>query len=88
MDPSGFFFIRGRLKELLVTSGGKNVAPVPIEDRIRLALPDLVSAAVVIGDGRNYLTCLLALREEVDPDTQVCRVVAVACFSRSCCCCC
>ena len=53
-----------------MTSGGKNVAPVPIEERIKARLGDLVSSVVVIGDGRNYLTCLLAFKNSADPKTQ------------------
>ena len=62
VDESGFLTIVGRLKELLVTAGGKNVAPVPIEMRIKKALPDIVSNAVVIGEGRKFLSCLLTLK--------------------------
>ncbi|MCD2104587.1 AMP-dependent synthetase/ligase [Rhodococcus erythropolis] len=55
----GYLRITGRKKEILVTSGGKNVAPTPLEDRIRLH--PLVSNAVVIGDGRAYVAALITL---------------------------
>lgn len=55
----GYLRITGRKKEILVTSGGKNVAPTPLEDRIRLH--PLVSNAVVIGDGRSYVAALITL---------------------------
>ena len=70
VDADGFVTIRGRLKEILVTSGGKNVAPVPIEERIRERLGELAGNVVVIGDGRKYLTCLLTLKNAADPETQ------------------
>ncbi|MDJ0362801.1 AMP-dependent synthetase/ligase [Rhodococcus sp. H29-C3] len=55
----GYLRITGRKKEILVTSGGKNVAPTPLEDRIRLH--PLVSNAVVIGDGRAFVAALITL---------------------------
>ncbi|MEU7241332.1 AMP-dependent synthetase/ligase [Streptomyces sparsogenes] len=62
LDDEGYLTITGRKKELIVTSGGKNVAPAPLEDRLR-AHP-LVGQCVVIGDNRPYVTALLTL----DPD--------------------
>ncbi|MEU1781325.1 MULTISPECIES: AMP-dependent synthetase/ligase [Streptomyces] len=59
LDAEGYLTITGRKKELIVTSGGKNVAPAPMEDRVR-AHP-LVDQCVVIGDDRPYVTALLTL---------------------------
>lgn len=56
-DDDGFLFITGRKKEIIVTSGGKNVAPVLIESL--LTADPLISQAVVVGDGRNYLAALV-----------------------------
>jgi long-chain-fatty-acid--CoA ligase ACSBG len=42
IDSQGFLFITGRLKELIITAGGENVAPVIIEDNIKAELPDLI----------------------------------------------
>ncbi|MGW0443726.1 AMP-binding protein, partial [Nocardia sp. NPDC003054] len=55
----GHLRITGRKKEILVTSGGKNVAPTLLEDRIRLH--PLVSNCMVVGDGRPFVTALVTL---------------------------
>ena len=60
-DDDGFFYISGRIKELIVTAGGKNIAPVPIE---MLLEGGLFAQAVVIGDRQPYLTALLVPDEE------------------------
>ena len=58
-DEDGFLTIVGRKKEIIITSGGKNIAPKNIEAALK-NLP-LVSQAVVIGDNRRFLTALLTL---------------------------
>jgi long-chain acyl-CoA synthetase len=62
LDDDGFLRVTGRKKELIVTAGGKNVAPAVLEDRIR-ANP-LVSQVLVVGDARPYVACLITLDEE------------------------
>src|SRR5215470_17006121 len=62
IDEDGFLRVTGRKKELIVTAGGKNVAPAVLEDRIR-AHP-LVSQVLVVGDGRPYVASLITLDEE------------------------
>ncbi|MGD0686056.1 MAG: long-chain fatty acid--CoA ligase [Streptosporangiaceae bacterium] len=59
LDEEGFLRVTGRKKELIVTAGGKNVAPAVLEDRIR-AHP-LVSQCMVVGDGRPFIACLVTL---------------------------
>ncbi len=59
IDEDGFLTITDRKKDLIVTSGGKNIAPAPIETR--LLESRFVSQAVVFGDGRKFLTALLTL---------------------------
>ncbi|HKH49865.1 MAG TPA: AMP-binding protein [Thermoanaerobaculia bacterium] len=59
IDAQGFLKITDRKKELIITSGGKNIAPAIIESKLR-QIP-AVSQAVVIGDRRNYLVALLTL---------------------------
>jgi long-chain acyl-CoA synthetase len=62
LDDEGYLRVTGRKKELIVTAGGKNVAPAVLEDRIR-AHP-LVSQCLVVGDGRPYVACLITLDPE------------------------
>jgi len=63
IDEDGFVYVTGRKKDLLITSGGKNVSPGNIEADL-MNLP-LVEHAVVIGDARHYLGALLTLKEDV-----------------------
>ncbi|ODN00703.1 Long-chain-fatty-acid--CoA ligase ACSBG2 [Orchesella cincta] len=69
VDDDGFLFITGRIKELLITAGGENVAPVPIEDNVKTALP-ILSQAMLLGDKLKFLSILLTLKTEVDKETQ------------------
>jgi len=62
LDEDGFLYIVGRKKELIVTAGGKNVAPAVLEDRLR-AHP-LVSQCMVVGDNQPFIAALITL----DPD--------------------
>jgi long-chain acyl-CoA synthetase len=59
LDADGFLKITGRKKEILVTSGGKNVAPSVIEDRI--SAHPLVGQAFVVGDGQKYVAALITI---------------------------
>jgi long-chain acyl-CoA synthetase len=63
IDDEGFVRITGRKKEILVTAGGKNVAPAALEDRIRAHL--LVDQCLVVGDGRPFIAALVT----IDPET-------------------
>ena len=65
LDEDGFLTITGRKKELLVTAGGKNVAPAPIEDPLR-AHP-IVGQVVVIGDAKPFIAALISLDPEMVP---------------------
>jgi long-chain acyl-CoA synthetase len=65
LDDDGFLRITGRKKEILVTAGGKNVAPAVLEDRLR-AHP-LVSQCMVVGDQRPFIACLITLDPEAVP---------------------
>ncbi|GGT13695.1 long-chain acyl-CoA synthetase [Streptomyces kurssanovii] len=62
LDEDGYLTITGRKKDIIITSGGKNVAPAPLEDWLR-AHP-LVSQCMVVGDNRPYVTALLTLEQD------------------------
>merc|ERR1719335_1976939 len=62
----GFTFITGRIKEMIITGGGENCAPVLLEEAIKLRLPAL-SNVVMIGDKQKYLIALITLKLEPDP---------------------
>jgi long-chain acyl-CoA synthetase len=65
IDADGFVRITGRKKEIIVTAGGKNVAPMVLEDRLR-GHP-LVSQCLVVGDRRPFIACLVTLDQEMLP---------------------
>jgi long-chain acyl-CoA synthetase len=63
LDEDGFLAITGRKKDLIITAGGKNVAPALLEDRLRAHW--LVSQCLVVGDAKPYIAALVA----IDPET-------------------
>jgi long-chain acyl-CoA synthetase len=63
LDDEGFLSITGRKKEIIVTAGGKNVAPAVLEDRMRMHA--LISQCMVVGDGRPFVGVLVT----IDPET-------------------
>ncbi len=65
LDGEGFLRITGRKKELIVTAGGKNVAPTVLEDRMR-AHP-LISQAMVVGDNQPFIAALVTIDPEAFP---------------------
>jgi long-chain acyl-CoA synthetase len=65
IDENGFLTIVGRKKEIIVTAGGKNVAPALLEDRLR-AHP-LISQALVVGDAQPFIAALIAVDPEAFP---------------------
>jgi long-chain acyl-CoA synthetase len=62
LDETGFLSVTGRKKELIVTAGGKNVAPAVLEDRLRAHA--LISQTMVVGDNRPFIACLITLDAE------------------------
>ncbi|MER5179752.1 AMP-dependent synthetase/ligase [Streptomyces sp. NPDC002896] len=62
LDADGYLSITGRKKDILITTGGKNVAPAPLEDWLR-AHP-LVGQCMVVGDDRPYITALITLEPD------------------------
>ncbi|KFO81309.1 Long-chain-fatty-acid--CoA ligase ACSBG2, partial [Cuculus canorus] len=67
-DKDGFLFITGRIKELIITAGGENIPPVPIEDAVKDALP-IISNAMLVGDRAKFLAMLLTLKCKVNAET-------------------
>ncbi|WTB92741.1 AMP-dependent synthetase/ligase [Streptomyces cellulosae] len=65
VDARGIVTVTGRKKELIITDGGKNIAPARIESLLRTH--PLVAHAVAVGDRRPYITALLVLDEETAP---------------------
>ncbi|NUS15518.1 MAG: long-chain fatty acid--CoA ligase [Streptomyces sp.] len=65
LDEDGYLTITGRKKEIIVTAGGKNVAPAVIEDRIRAHA--LIAECMVVGDARPFVGALITLDEEFLP---------------------
>ncbi len=62
MDNEGFFTITGRIKDIIITAGGKNITPAEIESALKFS--PYISDAVVVGDKRKYLTALIMIDQE------------------------
>ncbi len=63
INKNSNLLITGRLKELIVTAGGENVAPLPIEDALK-ETSKILSTVVVLGDDKKYLAALLTLKTD------------------------
>lgn len=62
IDNSGYLKITGRLKDIIITAGGKNITPAEIENKLKFS--PYISDAVIIGDRRKYLVCLIMIDQE------------------------
>ncbi|MCE8536067.1 long-chain fatty acid--CoA ligase [Ruegeria pomeroyi] len=62
MDGDGYVTITGRLKDIIITAGGKNITPAEIESRLKFS--HYISDAVIVGDKRKFLTCLIMIDQE------------------------
>ncbi|WP_299355873.1 long-chain fatty acid--CoA ligase [uncultured Shimia sp.] len=62
LDDNGFVTITGRLKDIIITAGGKNITPAEIESRLKFS--HYISDAVIIGDRRKYLSALIMIDQE------------------------
>ncbi|KAL6087000.1 hypothetical protein STEG23_009148 [Scotinomys teguina] len=65
IDSQNFLYITGRIKEILITAGGENVPPIPIETLVKEKIP-VISNAVLVGDKAMFLSMLLTLKCETD----------------------
>ena len=61
-DNEGYLHITGRVKDIIITAGGKNITPAEIENRLKFS--PYISDAVVIGDKRKFLSCLIMIDQE------------------------
>lgn len=62
IDEDGYLFVTGRMKDIIITAGGKNITPAEIENSLKFS--PYISDAVVIGDQRKFLTCLIMIDQE------------------------
>ena len=62
IDDDGFLWITGRIKDIIITAGGKNIAPAALENQLKFS--PYISDALVIGDRRKYLTALVMIDQE------------------------
>jgi long-chain acyl-CoA synthetase len=62
IDNEGFVTVTGRVKDIIITAGGKNITPAEIENRLKFS--PYISDAVVIGDKRKFLSCLIMIDQE------------------------
>jgi long-chain-fatty-acid--CoA ligase ACSBG len=68
VDQNGLLYITGRIKELLITAGGENIAPVPIEESVKKELPAIANC-MLVGDRRKFNSLLVTLKTEPDLDS-------------------
>ena len=67
VDEKGFVFITGRFKELIITAGGENIPPILIEESLKEKCR-IISNALLIGDGKKFLSMLITLKTLPNPD--------------------
>ncbi len=61
-DADGYLYITGRIKDIIITAGGKNITPAEIENQLKFS--PYISDAIVIGDRRKFLTCLIMIDQQ------------------------
>jgi long-chain-fatty-acid--CoA ligase ACSBG len=70
IDHRGFLYLTGRSKELLITAGGENIPPVPIEDLIKKHIP-FINDVIVIGDKRKFLSAIFTLKPSINENENI-----------------
>ena len=65
LDKGGFLKITGRIKELIITAGGENVAPVPIEDNFKEECP-ACSNIMLLGENQRFMSALITFKVDID----------------------
>uniref|UniRef100_A0A2K5XMX9 long-chain-fatty-acid--CoA ligase n=1 Tax=Mandrillus leucophaeus TaxID=9568 RepID=A0A2K5XMX9_MANLE len=65
LDSLGFLYVTGRIKEILITAGGENVPPIPVETLVKRKIP-IISNAMLVGDKLKFLSMLLTLKCEMN----------------------
>lgn len=68
LEKGGFLKITGRIKELIITAGGENVAPVPIEDNFKIACP-ACSNIMLLGENQRFMAALVTFKVDIDMTT-------------------
>jgi len=68
MENKRFLKITGRIKELIITAGGENVAPVPIEDAFKVSCPACANI-MVIGENQRFMAALITFKVDIDMKT-------------------
>ena len=68
IDAQGFLRITARIKELITTAGGENIAPVPIEDNFKLFCPPCANI-MMIGEQERFMGALITFKVDIDMKT-------------------
>jgi long-chain-fatty-acid--CoA ligase ACSBG len=68
IEKDGHLKITGRIKELIITGGGENIAPVPVEDNFKVACPPC-SNIMMVGEMQRFMACLITFKVDIDPKT-------------------
>jgi len=65
IDSNGFLYITGRIKELIITAGGENIAPVPIEDCFKVECP-VCANIMLVGENQRFIAALITFKVDLD----------------------
>jgi len=68
IEKDGHLKITGRIKELIITGGGENIAPVPVEDNFKISCPPC-SNIMMVGEMQRFMACLVTFKVDIDPKT-------------------